>query len=206
MLHALAGNLFVALTTELFVSDAHVCVLSGRTYLCNSIHCLNAAHDQFALITYGCLPEDMCWAPPLHVRPSSAMAVVAPLTPVSIVDHEAKHTVAAPRASSTELHVPKIEIDLSGASDDGDMDINLPDLEEFEESSSQHNNEHKSLLAQGQDGVVPQSGIDSTSTNIKGCAKSISCSGLWATAEAGVQTKHNRIFKVIAKYVACASF
>jgi hypothetical protein len=204
--------------------------------MCNSVHCLSAAHDQFALTTYRCLREDMYCAPSLRVRQSP--------TASSVVEVEQKYTIATSSVPSS-VHVSKVEIDLSGGSDDGDLDIDLPELEEFdtyklpavqggtvsaaasltgnqdqkkvdstkstshiariEESIDQYNIEHKPPLVLDQAGVnlttriidtQDQHGKNSANCHITGDAKNTNCAGLCSTAEAGVQTKHNRIFKV----------
>ncbi len=146
----------------------------------------------------------MYWSPTLRVRPSSVTAAVVSPTPVSVVDSEQKHTVTSARASHS-VHVPKIEIDLSGGSDDGDLDIDLPELEEFDETRSTRNREYKLPVAQGGmncvaasiTGTEDEKEADSTNSIVNHCTQGTSCSGLCITADVGVQTKHNRIFKVI---------
>ncbi len=178
-----------------------LCVyVSGRAYLCNSGYCLAAAHNRFAVVTYGCLPEDMYFAPSSHGRAAAVSPDPAPRTLSSPKDYEQKHPAVAFNVTTEPPHQPTtIDIDLScTSSDDGDMDMDMDmpelELEEGQDTDSSHH------LPVAQD----QNGIGSTMQAVAGAAsRSTSVSGLRTTAEAGVQSNHNMVFKVRIAY-ACA--
>ncbi len=140
----------------------------------------------------------MYFAPTSLRRAAAAIPATAPCTSYSPVAYEQKPPAATSHAS-TEHQLSKIDIDLSGVSDDGDvdvdvdvdvdmdmdmdMDMNIPELEVEESGDTGTDTTHYLHVAQD------QNGIPSTS-------KSTSISDLRTTAEVGVQSNYNYVFKV----------
>jgi hypothetical protein len=151
-------------------------LLLGRSYLCNSDQCLNAAHDQYVLIAHKCEPEDMCFPPRVqeHVSSKTRGVLVARPT-VSPVERDN----IAPSPSPTHIH--KIDIDLSGSSESADweMDSDFAFLQDNEEFKYQRNS------------VSRPSNETHTSLSY-----SPGCTGKTMTADVGVQTNYSMTFKV----------